>query len=311
LRPRCSRGLARLPSLPRPAATSPAHRDKQRPPATKATGLHTPLQKKKNSRESAQDRCRRCRKSGACLFCRAPVPQRQPLLPGRGLAAPRALPLSPVRGLPALRALALPGPPPLPVLPPWLPSVAHGCRGGGGGGRGVAVASLFLCVARSCLKRSWGRRAQPGGGWSAHRGATGAPARLLGRGHWHCARWLSLLFLPGPPAHRDSTGPGNKSNGPPQPSPKKENTGEACGDTLLLLPCGCRCCRAVPLRAPSAAAVPRWLPLALRASAAGRTVGCRSRPCPAAAVGCRVRRSSTQGAATEATGFPSPLQEGV
>src|ERR1019366_9473492 len=104
-------------------------------------------------------------------------------------------------------------------------------------------ASLFLCVARSCLKRSWGRRAQPGGGWSAHRGATGAPARLLGRGHWHCARWLSLLFLPGPPAHRDSTGPGNKSNGPPQPSPKKENTGEACGNTLLLLPCVCRCCR--------------------------------------------------------------------
>ena len=194
------------------------------------------------------------------------MPQRQPLLPGRGLAAPRALPLSPVRGLPALRALALPGPPPLPVLPPWLPSVAHGCRGGGGGGRGVAVASLFLCVARSCLKRSWGRRAQPGGGWSAHRGATGAPARLLGRGHWHCARWLSLLFLPGPPVHRDSTGPGNGSNGPPQTLSKKKKHRRslrkhvaAVAVRLPVLPllsavrlllrscgvslCGCRCCR--------------------------------------------------------------------
>src|ERR1035441_3601613 len=42
------------------------------------------------------------------------------------------------------RALALPGPPPVPVLPPWLPSVAPGSRGGGGRGvrfRGAPVSA--------------------------------------------------------------------------------------------------------------------------------------------------------------------------
>src|ERR1035441_3295659 len=55
--------------------------------------------------------------------------------------------------------------------------------------------------------------------------------------------WRGRSRRSGPPAHRGGTGPGNTSNGPPQPSPKKRNTGEACGDTLLSLPCGCRCCR--------------------------------------------------------------------
>jgi hypothetical protein len=207
--PRCSRGLAGLPRCPGP----PAHRG-QRPPATGATVSTTFSQKKRNSRESAQDRCFCCRKSGACP-------------PRHGVGAS----------------------PSAPALPPCVGAV---------GGR---LAAVSVCCP-VCLKRSWGRRAQPGGGWSAHRVAAGAPARLLGRGHWCSARGgMSLLFLPGPPAHRDSTGPGNGSNGPPQPSPKKENTGEACGNTLpplLPLPCGCRCSR--PSACCCVAAVRRVLP---------------------------------------------------
>jgi hypothetical protein len=128
------------------------------------------------------------------------------------------------------------------------------------GGRGVGLPP-FLCVARSAW-RSWGRRAQPGGGWPAHRVATGAPAGLLGRGHWHCVLWAVVAFAC-PPAHRDSTGPGNGSNGPPQTLSKKRKHRRSlrkhvaavavrlllsavrlllrsCGVSLLPLPCGCR-----------------------------------------------------------------------
>jgi hypothetical protein len=154
------------------------------------------------------------------------------------------------------------------------------------------------------------------------------------------AWWRWPLLLPARQHTGGGTDPGNKGNAPPQPSPKKENTGEACGGplpplpgrlpvllllaavrlllrscgvSLLPLPCAgrCRacavagCCLAVrrvaaavavrlpgaalPLRAPQPAAVlPRRLSLALRAFALAATVGCRFRPCPAAAVGCRV-----------------------
>src|ERR1017187_7535533 len=145
------------------ASFASTQRGGERPPATKATGLCTPSPKKKNT----------------------------------GRVLPGSLLVLPVRGLPAVRALALgrfdgagPGP------------ACCACAGAAGGcrwcrcslcvvlrrprqprwrGPGVGL-PLFLCVARSCLKRSWGRRAQPGGGWPAHRVATGAPAGLLGRG---------------------------------------------------------------------------------------------------------------------------------
>src|ERR1035437_7427094 len=135
----------------------------------------------------------------------------------------------------------------------------------------VVALPLFLCVARSCLKRSWGRRAQPGGGWPAHRVATGAPARLLG---WPLMRraWWPVAAFPGSPVHRDSTGTGNGSNGPPQPSPKKRNTGEACGNTLPPLPCGCRCC--------------------LRPACCLRSCGVSLPPCRAAAGCCPCRAAS-------------------
>src|ERR1017187_5826558 len=51
--------------------------------------------------------------------------------------------------------------------------------------------------------------------------------------------WRGCPRCPRPtsPAHRNGgTSPGNQSNSPPQPSPKKENTGEACGDPLPPLP---------------------------------------------------------------------------
>src|ERR1035437_3953021 len=59
-------GWRGCPPCPLPAAASPAHRG-QRPPATKATGLHTPLQKKKNTEKVSP---------GPLL-----------VLPGRGLAS--------------------------------------------------------------------------------------------------------------------------------------------------------------------------------------------------------------------------------
>ena len=224
------------------ASFASTQRGGERPPATKATGLCTPSPKKKNT----------------------------------GRVLPGSLLVLPVRGLPAVRALALgrfdgagPGP------------ACCACAGAAGGCRWCRCS---LCVV---LRRPWQPRwrwcrwrgpalpRSPGAsrvaaGSPASRVATGAPARLAGRGHWCGAcGGLSLLFLPASPAHRDSTGPGNQSNGPPQPSPKKENTGEACGDPLPPLPV---------------------LPLLLLAA--------------------RFCRSSTQ-AATEATGFPRPLQEGV
>jgi hypothetical protein len=73
------------------------------------------------------------------------------------------------------RALALPGPPPVPVLPPWLPSVAPGSPGGGGRGVGFRGAR--------CRRRPPLLPALPGG-----RGKFHVPglAVLLGR----CAGWL-------------------------------------------------------------------------------------------------------------------------
>jgi hypothetical protein len=54
-----------------------------------------------------------------------------------------------------------------------------------------------------------------------------------------------------------------------KPSPKKENTGEACGNPLLLLPCGCRC-----------------RPCSRRPACCGVAAACRCCRCRAAAACC-------------------------
>src|ERR1035437_9384237 len=116
-------------------------------PATKATVLRNPLPKKEKQEKPAETRCRRCRKSGAWLLsvrrrcCGCP--------PGSACSSVRcrcrvrwAL-LGAATGAGALSVVAV---------------GRSGSPLGGGGGVGLPP---FLCVARSCLKRSWGRRAQP------------------------------------------------------------------------------------------------------------------------------------------------------
>src|ERR1035437_2724789 len=157
---------------------------------------------------------------------------------GAAAAARRGLP-----ALPCVAAVAGPGP------------ACSACAGAAGGCRRCGCSPLppLPLVAMAAGPRAGAgdrlSRVPPGAsvvaaGSPASRVATGAPARLVGRGHWHCARGgCGRSFCHARQHTEGAPAPGNKSNGPPQPSPKKENTGEACGNTLLLLPCVCRCCR--------------------------------------------------------------------
>src|ERR1019366_10575544 len=143
-------------------------------------------------------------------------------------------------GLPALRALALPGVAAGAGALSVLSSVVPGSPGGGWSWCRLAAVSVCCPVLPEAVvgasRATMGRLASTQG---CHR--CPCPSRwsrpLVRRAWWAVAAPPAC-----PPAHRGGTGPGNKSNAPPQPSPKKENTGEACGDTLPPLPCGCRCC---------------------------------------------------------------------
>src|ERR1035437_10095987 len=116
------------------------------------------------------------------------------------------------------------GLPPVPVLSPWLPSVAPGSRGGGGRGVGFRGAR--------CRRRPPLLPALPGG-----RGKFSAPglAVLLGR----CAGWLPrgvAVTRCGAPVQLlrhigASEPPGNTGNNSPESS---QNLG-VCGSSPLLL----------------------------------------------------------------------------
>ena len=172
--------------------------------------------------------------------------------------------------------------------------------------------SLPCCAASFLLRCGW---------WSRW-------ARPTVRRVW----WAVAAPFACPPAHRGGTGPGNTGNGPPQPSPKKENTGEACGDPLPPLPLLSAGVSLLPLpgaavavRLPGTAALCRSAlpgpPLCCRAGCPGvcgppplaATCGLPLPPLPLPALlplAARLCFSSTH-AATGATGFPRPLQEGV
>src|ERR1017187_3619637 len=138
------------------------------------------------------------------------------------------------------------------------------------------------------------------GSWSGLRSASASAVTLC----WRGATPPSWLARPPaqrhcPPTHATGQegGPGNTGNGFPETSEKNRNTEppcgarcpplrrwllvlpllsavrlllRSCGVSLPPLPCGCRCCRAVPLRAPG-------LPLLLPCCARSRC--CRWRSC--------------------------------
>src|ERR1019366_4590000 len=127
-----------------------------------------------------------------------------------------------------------------------------------------------------------------------------APLRIFD--NLHCDYWRRLH--PVSPAHRQEARRGNKSNGPPQTSPREKTPREACGNPLLLLPVGRsagaaveRCCRFGPLRWPG-------LPPPCRVSALGST-GAAARCCGCGAVcggrggalhrRCRAGRAAARG----------------
>src|ERR1019366_7362377 len=133
-------------------------------------------------------------------------------------------------GLPALRALALPGVAAGAGALSVLSSVVPGSPGGGWSWCRLAAVSVCCPVLPEAVvgasRATRGRLASTQG---CHRCSCPSRwARPLVRRAVAVAALLACL-----PAHRDSTSPGNQSNSPPQPSPKKENTGEACGNTLL------------------------------------------------------------------------------
>src|ERR1035437_6630281 len=122
------------------------------------------------------------------------------------------------------RALALPGPPPVPVLPPSLPSVAPGSCGGGGRGvgfRGARCRGLLLPPALPGGRGKFLRRASPS--------------------FWAVRGWLPLGFSCGAAEHhhllfRQHTGAGAASKQhrqqTPAASPTKKSTLEAPADLL-------------------------------------------------------------------------------
>src|ERR1039457_6509003 len=161
-----------------PARSASTQEQGQRPRQQKQRVSTTLSKKKRNSRESAQDRCFSCRKSGACP-------------PRHGVGAS-------------------------PSAPALLP-----CVGAVGGRRCRSGAWLFLRVARS----AWSGR----GGVARNQGEvgqhTGLPPVLLPvslGAATGITRVVAVAAFACPPAHRDSTGRGNTSNGPPQPCPRKK-----------------------------------------------------------------------------------------
>src|ERR1035437_4919148 len=121
------------------------------------------------------------------------------------------------------RALALPGPPPVPVLPPWLPSVAPGSHGGGGprvGFRGARSRGLLPVPARPGGLGKFLRRSSPS---FLGRCAGGLPR---GVAVTRCGAAVQLLRHIGA-----SEPPGNTGNNSPESS---QNLG-VCGSSPLLL----------------------------------------------------------------------------
>ena len=236
-----------------------AHRG-QRPPATGATVSTTLSQKKRNSRESAQDRCRRCRKSGAWLLsvrrrcCACP--------PGSACSSVRCRCHRSGACLLCVRWRCR-GLPPVPVLslccPPSSPAAL------------LAVVVVSACAVSACCP------VLPEAVVGASRATRGRLASTQGCYRCPCpSRWARLLALctvavAAFPARSASTQRGHRPRQRKQRSSatlsKKRKHRRSlrrpvaavavrlpvlsavrlllrsCGVSLPPLPCGCRCCR--------------------------------------------------------------------